>query len=253
LLSDYEETFLPKKEFLDNPPDHVARYVYVSKFAKDKFVLDFGCGHGYGTNYLAQVAKKIIGVDLNSNYIRYAKKRYQSRNLQYSISNQKETNLQKSSFDLIVCYEVIEHVENIHQVLQTIKSLLKPDGIFIASTPNKKLSFQNHGNPVNPFHIKEYTKDEFQTLLLQYFNNVQIQGQHHRNYTKPLVADYLRKANLWFKTPSFIRILIPQFIKNLLFNSVKLYELDTRGNYEDFYFERFEPYLSRTLIATCTQ
>ena len=250
---DYEETFLPKKEFLDNPSDHVARYVYASKFAKDKFVLDFGCGHGYGTNYLAQVAKKIIGVDLNSNYIRYAKKRYQSRNLQYYISNQKETNLQKSSFDLIVCYEVIEHVENIHQVLQTIKSLLKPDGIFIVSTPNKKLSPQIHGKPVNPFHIKEHTKDEFQTLLLQYFNNVQIQGQHHRNATKPLVADYLRKANLWFKTPSFIRILIPQFIKNLLLNSVKLYELDTHSSYEDFCFERFEPDLSRVLIATCTQ
>jgi len=95
---------------------------------------------------------------------------------------------------LIVCYEVIEHVENIHQILQTIKSLLKPDGIFIVSTPNKKLSLQNDGKPANPFHIKEHTKDEFQTLLLQYFNNVQIQGQHHRNATKPLVADYLKKS-----------------------------------------------------------
>jgi uncharacterized coiled-coil protein SlyX len=109
--------------------------------------------------------------------VEHAQTRYGSANLQFvkgSISAVPITN--DHSFDVIVCFEAIEHIEDHDQLLKEVKRLLKADGVFIVSTPNK-LNYHDEAPDENPFHLKELYFDEFQKLLNAYFRNVSYLGQ----------------------------------------------------------------------------
>src|SRR4030095_3024360 len=80
------------------------------------------------------------------------------------------------STDVVVCFEAIEHIEDQDGLLLEVKRLLKPDGLFIVSTPNKAI-YHDESHVDNPFHVKELYFDEFQTLLARYFRHSQFLGQ----------------------------------------------------------------------------
>ena len=246
---DPDETILPKKNFYDNLTDHVARYIFASNFVEGKNVLDFGCGRGYGTYFLSKKATRIIGIDINHNYISYAKSLFKSQNLQYYTLDSDEEII--STSDVIVCFEVFEHVSNINQTLKTIKSWLNDDGIFIASTPNKELSPQDQGRPFNKYHVKEYTRDEFYVLLSQFFNHIEIVGQRLKNENADDIQDYLSKVRLWTKIPKRMRNLVPSFVQNKLVNTLKTYRVYHNASWQDYIFDDFNPKLSTSLISIC--
>jgi SAM-dependent methyltransferase len=95
----------------------------------------------------------------------------------------------EKNFDVGVCFEAIEHVENHNQLLAEVKRLLKDRGIFIVSSPNKE-TYTDKPKYNNPFHLKELYFDEFSRLLGQYFKNAQFMG--HR------VFDV---SNIWSPAP----------------------------------------------------
>jgi SAM-dependent methyltransferase len=80
-----------------------------------------------------------------------------------------------NSFDLVVCFEAIEHIRDHEELICEVKRLLKPGGIFIVSTPNKEI--YREGEPPNPFHVKELSFGEFDGLLSRSFSNVRYFGQ----------------------------------------------------------------------------
>jgi hypothetical protein len=61
-------------------------------------------------------------------------------------------------------------------MMREVKRLLKPDGLFIVSVPNKE-TYNADGAP-NPFHVRELAFEEFNTLLTRYFPTVSYFGQH---------------------------------------------------------------------------
>ena len=77
---------------------------------------------------------------------------------------------------MIVCFEALEHISNQETLLKEVKRLLKEDGIFIVSTPNKPVYSEN-GTRQNPFHLKELERSEFETLLNRYFKQIALYGQ----------------------------------------------------------------------------
>ncbi|RJS76062.1 glycosyltransferase, partial [Methanophagales archaeon] len=79
-------------------------------------------------------------------------------------------------FDVLVCFEALEHVKEHEELMKEVKRLLKDDGIFIVSTPNKK-AYSDDLNYKNPFHEKELYFDEFKELLKSNFNHVYFFGQ----------------------------------------------------------------------------
>jgi len=180
-LEDTGERFLPWKETSDTYFEHLHRYALARKFTLEKKVLDLACGEGYGVNILAQNAKFVTGIDYDEKTINHAKKTYKQKNIEFlkgSMTNVPIKNSKK--FDVIVCFEAIEHVDEQEKVLQEVKRLLKDDGIFVASTPNK-IVYSNEQIEPNPFHKKELTIDEFQNLLKPYFTNVKVYGQKALN------------------------------------------------------------------------
>ena len=61
----------------------VARYKFADSFCRDKVVLDVGCGAGFGTVLLANMAKKVIGVDVSPEAVDYARTRFSKGNLDF--------------------------------------------------------------------------------------------------------------------------------------------------------------------------
>jgi len=82
----------------------------------------------------------------------------------------------EKKFDVIICFEALEHVEEHDKVIAEIKRVLKDDGIFIVSMPNKYI-YSDLSNYENPWHKKELYLDEFEVLLRSNFKNVLIYGQ----------------------------------------------------------------------------
>ncbi|MCK7531736.1 MAG: class I SAM-dependent methyltransferase [Marinilabiliales bacterium] len=78
-------------------------------------------------------------------------------------------------FDVIVCFEAIEHIEDHGTLFTEIKRLLKENGILIISTPNKKL-YSDETGYINQFHVKELYYSEFLTILKN-FSHIYVFGQ----------------------------------------------------------------------------
>ena len=155
---------------------HLKAYRFTKDFVSGKTVLDIGCGEGYGSYFLADLAEEVTGVDYDKEVIEFAKSKYQKDNLHFIAQNAERLDSIKGGFGVICSFQCIEHILDVDSFLKNINNLLAGKGIFICSTPNKKDATPKGGAPFNKFHIKEYLLDEFRQLLSGYFNNVEIVG-----------------------------------------------------------------------------
>lgn len=154
---------------------HLASYNFAVKYVKNKRVLDYGCGTGYGTFKLAEQAISVIGIDISIEAINYAKLNYSSNNLNFITSSNFEKKNFKEEFDVVTSFQVIEHVKNEENYLKTIYNLLKPGGIFLLTTPNKKNRlFPFIQKPWNIYHIKEYNETGLKRILQKHYQKVEI-------------------------------------------------------------------------------
>lgn len=171
--------------------EHLARYVFVEKYinSKDLILLDAGCGNGYGTKRLAETGvKRAVGIDNSSQAIDYAQKHYQRKNLEFKKMDCLKLEFSDQSFDLIIAFELIEHLKNPAAFLKQAKRVLKDKGIAIISTPNKNIVSPNSEVPENPFHQREFSFSEFKYLLKDYFSKITFFSQDIS--TKHLEAEH---------------------------------------------------------------
>jgi 2-polyprenyl-3-methyl-5-hydroxy-6-metoxy-1,4-benzoquinol methylase len=168
------ERVVPNASLLFSYLDHVARYEFVKKSATNKSVCDVGCGNGYGTYMLAKVAQKIIGVDIADEAISYARKNFVATNLNFRQMDCQNLQFDNLEFDMVVSFDVIEHISNYQSYLSGIHRILKKTGILAISTPNNR---DNLHPPENPFHKKEFSSSEFKQLLSKYFNVINLYGE----------------------------------------------------------------------------
>lgn len=170
------ERFVPWAQEPAVAYEHLHRYLWVSRLLKDKNVLDLACGEGYGANILAHQAASVCGVDIDEAAVRHASEKYIRSNLRFLTGSLAQLPIPgENTFDVIVCFEAIEHVREHDAVLCEVKRLLKPDGLFVISTPNKEVYRQDE--PENPFHVRELTFAEFDALIKRYFSKVHYFGQ----------------------------------------------------------------------------
>jgi len=159
--------------------EHLGRYVFAWQHLKGNTVLDIACATGYGSNFLFRKGSaSVTGADLSEKVIAYAKGRYIKDGLNFVVGDAQHVPFPDSSFDSVVSMETIEHLPDYQEYLRECKRVLRPGGVFICSTPNKNVSMPVTGEP-NPFHIKEFTSEEFDHSLSQYFNHVTLYGYMH--------------------------------------------------------------------------
>jgi len=148
--------------------EHLLRYIHVLNFVKDKDVLDIACGTGYGMYLMSYWANTVSGYDYKEEAINEAKKYnfrcpscLEVRNLEDTI---KYDNDKTDKFDLITCFETLEHLENPKNLLDSVKKHLRPKGWFVFSVPNK-----TNLKDGNPWHKKAYNRDTISHLMRSYF------------------------------------------------------------------------------------
>ncbi len=104
-------------------------------------VLDIGCGSGLFASFIAsENAAAVLAIDANKEAIDFCRLTYQLNNLTFEQKTTDEINLREKSLDKIVLLEVIEHItkEQAELLLKNIQRLLKPGGLLVISTPNKR-------------------------------------------------------------------------------------------------------------------
>jgi SAM-dependent methyltransferase len=157
--------------------EHLHRYAFAETLVKNKRVLDLACGEGYGTKLLASDAASVVGIDIDAKVINHASAKYGRENLRFLTGSITAVPIQENHcFDVIVCFEAIEHIENQDGLLAEAKRLLDPEGLLIVSTPNKPI-YGEESPEKNPFHVKELHFTEFEELLGRYFRNIKFLGQ----------------------------------------------------------------------------
>ena len=171
------ERFLPWIKEYAVAYEHLHRYAYAKTLVKNKRVLDLACGEGYGSKLLASDAASVVGIDIDANVISHASAKYARENLRFLTGPITAVPIQENHcFDVIVCFEAIEHIENQDELLAETKRLLDPEGLLIVSTPNKPI-YGEESPEKNPFHVKELHFTEFEELLGRYFRNIKFLGQ----------------------------------------------------------------------------
>jgi len=159
---------------------HINRYIFVSKFVQNKVVLDIGCGIGTGTRYwVIKGAKKIIGMDIAEDAIKDAKAWNKKINgADFVLGDAQVLPFLSDSFDVVISLDTIEHLKEPEEFLLECKRVIKKEGIFICSTPNKKVTSPLFKKPGNPYHVKEFYPKEFYGFVSNYFKDAALYGQH---------------------------------------------------------------------------
>lgn len=147
--------------------EHLNRYKYILKYIDHKNVLDIACGAGYGSYLMANEgrANLVVGVDMDPNAIRYGNHRYRNDNIVRYIAD--ATNFKDNiKFDVIVCFETIEHIKDYKGLISNLYNNLKEGGMLLISTPITKIT---NVTPNNPYHVIEWNFFDFQNLFVDKF------------------------------------------------------------------------------------
>ena len=165
------ERFIPGKADEELAIEHFTRYRFAAQFAVGKRVLDAACGSGYGSKILAETAENVCGIDISSEAVAFANENYKAENISFQCASVAELPFQDQSFDLIVSFETLEHVDEQTQqaFLREIRRTLKPGGILVMSTPNREV-YDKRGD--NEFHVHELSYTEFESFLREAFRTV---------------------------------------------------------------------------------
>jgi SAM-dependent methyltransferase len=163
------EYFVPGKSEQRIHADHIARYQFAKKYAPGKSVLDIACGVGYAAPIiLGAGARSYMGADIQKHLVDYAQKTYGNENATFCLLD--ITKLQfDEEFDLITCFETIEHVGQYEIAINNLHRALRPGGTLLISSPNRPITSPKAINlkdkPSNEFHTQEFTPDELAATL----------------------------------------------------------------------------------------
>ena len=174
------ERVIPGLVDVDLWNEHISRYTFAARLARRKRVLDVGCGAGYGTAELAQTAREATGIDVSAEAVEYAQTHYGQVNVRFEVGSATEMPFVDASFDLVVAFEVIEHLENWQQLLTEARRVLAPGGQLVVSTPNKLYYAESREQSgPNPFHTHEFEIEEFRGALAEVFPHVSMFLENH--------------------------------------------------------------------------
>lgn len=167
------ERILPEEIFRVTYQQSLVAYEFAAKHASGKSVLDVASGEGYGTSVLGKTVARAVGLDLHAGAVEEAQKNYGNANVcfvQGDLLSAPEI-LKGEQFDVVCCFQTIEHVEDHDAFLKSLSAVTKPGGVILVSTPN------THVFPsFNPYHVHELGYAEIQNLFKRNFQQFKIYG-----------------------------------------------------------------------------
>ena len=143
----------------------VLAYHHAAELVKGD-ILEIGTGMGYGVEIIAPKATRYISIDKE-----LPAQINQLENVEYYDMEVPPIGFENCSFDAVVSFQVIEHIEEDIDCVREVARVLRPGGKFVVSTPNAPMSLTR-----NPWHVREYNADELRNLLECHFSKVEMFG-----------------------------------------------------------------------------
>lgn len=154
---------------------HEVVYERLAPHCAGRDVLEAGCGEGYGADLIAGVARRVIAVDYDEPTVAHVRARYPRVKVEHG--NLSQLPLPDASVDVVVNFQVIEHLWDQAQFVAECARVLRPSGLLMVSTPNRITFSPGRDTPINPFHTRELNADELTGLLVDAgFGSVSLSG-----------------------------------------------------------------------------
>ncbi|PLK44587.1 bifunctional 2-polyprenyl-6-hydroxyphenol methylase/3-demethylubiquinol 3-O-methyltransferase UbiG [Emticicia sp. TH156] len=171
-MSKYATTEITSAEIPSDNPVHQRLYFPYTEAAKiiHGNVLELGCGWGRGVETLIEKCDHYTGLDKNEPLI----EQLQAAHPRHTFRTADLPHLsafKDNTFDFVVTFQVIEHIQDDHQFLAEAARVLKPGGKILLTTVNRPYSLSR-----NPWHIREYDTAELRGLMQKYFSKVETFG-----------------------------------------------------------------------------
>jgi len=119
-------------------------------FGQDKLqelsLLDLGSSTGIIAHELSKNFKIVVGIDIDQEGINFAKKNFKKKNLKFQLADAMKLPFKNSSFDVVICAHVYEHVPNAKKLMAEIHRVLKPNGACYFAAVNALWPIEPHYN-----------------------------------------------------------------------------------------------------------
>ena len=142
---------------------HEVLYQWCAAMCAGRDVLEAGCGEGYGADLIAVDARRVLALDYDARTVAHVRARYPR--VEVVAANLAALPLADSSMDVVINFQVIEHLWDQPQFVAECARVLRPGGRLLMSTPNRITFTPGSDTPVNPFHTRELNAAELGELL----------------------------------------------------------------------------------------
>ena len=191
---------------------HLAAYRFARGRAAGRTVLDVGCGEGYGSALVAEVAPRVVGLD-RAEAVAIAARHHRDPRLEYRAQDLDRLDEVAERFDLVLSFQVIEHLPDPVGFLRSLARRVADGGELLVTTPNRLMSVSE-----NPYHLREWTAEELLALARPVLPAARMLGVH----MSPRVLAYERARGeqvqrLLRLDPLGIRRLLPGVVVRTLF------------------------------------
>jgi SAM-dependent methyltransferase len=136
-------------------------------------VLDIGFGEGYGSRILAAAGCDYRGLETDPEMVAHATSRYGGV---FELYDGTHLSGPDDAFDLVVAFQMLAYLDDPQPLLREVKRVLRPDGLLLATTPNRVYRLEEGERPWNRYHVREYTASEFARVLEETFGDVTVYG-----------------------------------------------------------------------------
>jgi ubiquinone/menaquinone biosynthesis C-methylase UbiE len=149
------------------------RYKFARRFCENKNVLEIACGAGQGLGYMAEVANRVVGGDIEEKNLRFARETFKgNKKIEVQILDAHNLPFPDKIFDTVILYEAIYYLSDPQKFLKESKRVLTKDGTLLLCTVNKEWE---DFNP-SPYSTTYFSAAELQNILSTEFTGIEFYG-----------------------------------------------------------------------------
>lgn len=141
---------------------------------KSSHLLEIGCSTGEFLDKAKEAGYSVTGIDSSPKNAAFARLKFGIQEIYPLSIKDFIANKPAEKYDVIVMFQVLEHLDDVSDFMESIKVLLKPNGILASSVPNNKRwrfsseKFFREKWDLPPIHLSRWNKQSLQTLFLRH-------------------------------------------------------------------------------------
>lgn len=188
---------------------HEAAYRYAREYAAG-YVVDVACGVGYGARVLGDDSRLYVGLDRSRRAIRTATERNTRRPVCFAVADAAGTlPVASNAAELVLAFQIVEHIPKPETAsfLKELRRICGEEGRVIVTTPNRAHRLLPFQPPWNPYHTREFGKDELEEILERVFSSVTVRGLRAEEELEEIELERVRQSPLLVYGGMLLRLL----------------------------------------------